>query len=107
MLFSQTIPDEHPPTPLASRWPALITLPHLAKFQLVWRRLCDIVMFVPPASSLSTPLRPSVYNASISLIVNMIYIRTFGDHIHVLYIFDHTRIVLKSDWSSTVGTLDH
>ena len=27
------------------RWPALITLPTLAKFQLVWHRLCDIVLF--------------------------------------------------------------
>ena len=41
----ETIPDEHPVTPPPSRWPALTTLPHLAKFQLVWRRLCVVVLF--------------------------------------------------------------
>ena len=39
MLISQTTPDEHPPTPPSCRWPAVITLPTLAKFQLVWRRV--------------------------------------------------------------------
>ena len=45
MLISQTTPDEHPPTPPPCRWPALITLPTLGKFQLVWRRLRDVVLF--------------------------------------------------------------
>ena len=45
ILFSQTTPDEHPPTPPPSWWPALFTLPTLAKFQLVWRRLCGVVLF--------------------------------------------------------------
>ena len=45
MLISQTTPNEHPSTLLPSRWPAFITLPALAKFQLVWRRLCDAVLF--------------------------------------------------------------
>ena len=39
------MPDEHPPTPAPIRWPDLITLPTLVKFQLVWRRLCDVVLF--------------------------------------------------------------
>ena len=39
MLFSQTTPDENPPTPPPCRWPDLITLPTLTKFQFVWRRL--------------------------------------------------------------------
>ena len=43
MLISQTTPDEHPPTPPPCRWPALITLPALAKFQLDWRHLCDVL----------------------------------------------------------------
>ena len=34
-----------PSTPPLCRWPALITLPSLAKFQLVWRHLCDFVLF--------------------------------------------------------------
>ena len=45
MLISQTTPDEHPPTPQPNRWPALTTLPNVASFQLVWRRVCDVVMF--------------------------------------------------------------
>ena len=39
-----TIPEEHPPTPTPCRWPALITLPSLAKLQLAWRRLCDVLL---------------------------------------------------------------
>ena len=27
-----------------SRWPALVTLPHLANFQVVWHHLCDVVL---------------------------------------------------------------
>ena len=49
-MFSQATPDEHPPTPPPCRWPALLTLPTLAKFQLVWRRLWDPVLF--PSSRL-------------------------------------------------------
>ena len=44
-MFSQTMSDKHPPTPPPSRWPALFTLRILAKFHLVWRRLCDVVLF--------------------------------------------------------------
>ena len=43
VLLSHTTPDEQPPTPPPCRWPALITLPTLAKFQLVWRRLYDVL----------------------------------------------------------------
>ena len=43
--FSQTMPDEHPTTPPPWRWPALFTLRTPTKFQLVWRRLCDDVLF--------------------------------------------------------------
>ena len=45
MLISRTRHDEHPPTAPSCQWPALITLPTLAKFQLVWRRLCDVALF--------------------------------------------------------------
>ena len=54
-FFSQMTPDEHPPTPPPSRCPALITLPTLAKFQLVWHRLCAVVPF--PSSCL-VPAHP-------------------------------------------------
>jgi len=62
---SQTMPVEHPPTPPPCRWPALITLPTLAK-------CCS----APPACS-STPLRPSLPYPSISLVVNIMCIQTF------------------------------
>ena len=42
MLISQKTPDEHPP-PSPCRWPALIALSTLAKFQLVWRSLRDVL----------------------------------------------------------------
>ena len=42
---SQTMPVEHPPTPPPCRWPALITLPTLAKSQPVWCLLCEVVLF--------------------------------------------------------------
>ena len=41
----QTMPDEHLLTSPPSRWPTLITLPTLAKFQLFWRCLCDVMLF--------------------------------------------------------------
>ena len=36
---------EHLQTPRPTRWPDLITFSTLAKFQLVWRRLCGVVLF--------------------------------------------------------------
>ena len=38
------------------------------------------------------------------LVVSIKYIRRFCDYINVLHIFDQTRIVLKSGWSSTSTT---
>ena len=54
-MFSQTTPDEHPPTPPPCRWPSIITLPTLAKFQLVWRRLCEALL---SSSSLALQKHP-------------------------------------------------
>ena len=45
MLFSQTTPDEHLSTLPPYRWPALITLRTLAKFQLVKHRIYHVVLF--------------------------------------------------------------
>ena len=53
----QTMPDEHPPMPPPSRWLAFITLPPLAKFQLVWRRLCGALL---SSSSLARQAYPSL-----------------------------------------------
>ena len=83
--ISQTTPDEHPPTPPPCRWPALITLLTLAKFQLVGAASAMLCCSAPPACS-GTPSLPSEYYPSISLVVNMMYI----EHLHVLYIFDQT-----------------
>ena len=88
MLISQKTPDEHPPTPPPCRWPALITLPILAKFLLVGRRRCDVVLFRSPACS-STLLRPSVHYPTISL-SQILCVFKHCDHLNVLYIFDQT-----------------
>ena len=90
MWFCQTTPDEHPPTPPPCRWPALITLPTLAKFQLV-SAASVMCCSAPPACS-STPLRPSVHYPSISLVVNVMRIQTFCGHLNVLYIFEQTNL---------------
>ena len=45
MLISQTTANKHLPMPPPFRWPALITIHTLVKFQLVWHRLCDFVLF--------------------------------------------------------------
>ena len=76
---------------LSSLYP---TSPSFSSFGAACAMLCGS----PPASS-STPLRPSVYNASINLAVNKINIRRFCDRLNIRYIFDQTCIVLKSGWS--------
>ena len=90
----------NPPTPPPSRWPAPITLTRPSPSFSSFGAACAMLCYLPPAFS-STPLRPFEYNASIILIVNISCIRTFCDHLNVLYIFDQTCIVLKSGWSST------
>ena len=96
MLFSQTTPDEHSMTPPLSRWPVLIILPPLAKLQLVWRRLCDVVRF--PSCLFE---HTSVYHPSISLVVNIRFVHTFFHPLKLLYICDQNCMVFKSDWNST------
>ena len=98
VFFSKTMPDDLPPTPLPCRWPALVTLPTLAKVQLI---LAPPVMCCFPPASSSTPLWPSVCYPSISLVVSIMYIRIFCHQLSALYSFDSTCIVLKSGWSST------
>ena len=101
MLISQTTPDEHPPTPPPCRWPALITLPSpsFSSFGAASMMLC---CSVPPACS-STPLQPSMNYPSISIIVNIMCIQTFCEHLNVLYIFDQTdlhRFKIRQELSS-------
>ena len=75
-------------------------LPSFSSFGAVSVMLC---CFTPPAYS-SAPLRSSVCYPSIGLVVNIIYIRTFCDHINVRHISDQSFIVFKSGWSSTSTT---
>ena len=81
-MFSQTTPDEKKPTPPPCRWPALITLPTLAKFQIVWRRICDVVLF-PSSCLVEHTLTAVCVLPSISLIVNTKNIRAYCDHLNV------------------------
>ena len=88
-MIYQTTPDGHPPTPPSCRWPSLITLPTLAKFQLVWRRLCDVVLFR------SSCLFEHTLTAVCALpkyqsVLNVMCMQTFCDHLHVVYIFNQT-----------------
>ena len=93
------MPDDHPPTPLPCRWPALVTLPTLANFQLVWRRLGDVVLF-RSSCLFDHTLTAVCVLPSIGLVESRRYIRTFCDHLNVLYIFDPTCVVFKSGWNS-------
>ena len=101
ILFSQTTPDEHPPTPPPCRWPALLTVPILAKFQLVWRSLCNLVLLASSClveHTLTAVCVLPAYQPG----------RKYNVHSYILlpfkyvYIFDRTCIVLKSGWSSTL-----
>ena len=44
VVRSPSSSTSHPPMPPPRRWPALTYLPALAKFQLVWRRLCEALL---------------------------------------------------------------
>ena len=53
------------PTPC--RWPALFTLSALAKFQLIWRRRCDAVLFpscLVKHGLTDAPLRCTLYSSA-------------------------------------------
>ena len=52
-----SLSPSHPPTPPASRWASLTTLPLLIKFQLVWHRLCEALL---PSSSVDGQKHPSL-----------------------------------------------
>ena len=99
--FSYMTPYEHPPTPPPCRWPTLITLRTLTKFELVWRRLCDEVVF--RSSCLFERTLCATRGSDWS------YYK-----IHCLILcpykcpsyFDQTCIVLKLGWRSTTGPPD-
>ena len=86
MLISQTTPDEHPRRhrlaggQLSSFYPPS---PSFSSFGAA-SVMCSSAS---PACS-STPLRPSVHYTSSSLVVNIMCIQTFCDHLNVLYFFN-------------------
>ena len=45
VVSSPSLSPSHPPTPPPNRLPQLSSLPPLAKFQLVWRRLGEALLF--------------------------------------------------------------
>ena len=55
--WSSSLSPSHPSTPPPSRWSAVTTLPPLAKFQLVWLRLCEALR---SSSSLAGQKHPSL-----------------------------------------------
>ena len=89
MLTSQTTPDEHTLTPPPCRWPALVTLPTLDKFQLVWCRLCD-VLFCSSCLFEHTPTAVCALPEYQSCRKYSIYIQTFCDYLNVPYIVDQS-----------------
>ena len=102
MWFSQTTPDEHPPTPPPCRCPALITLRTLTMFQLVWRCLCDVLFH---SSCLFERTLTAVCAIPEYRSDRKYNIHTCCDHINVLNIFFRTCIVLISSWSSATARM--
>ena len=105
--FSQMTPDEHPRRhhladgPLSSppcRWPTLITL---TKFELVWRRLCDDVLF--RSSCLLSA--PSVLPED-RIGRNIICIRRLCDRIDISYFRPDLYRFKVRRWRSTTGPPD-
>ena len=90
MLIPQTTPDEHPSTPPACRWSAFITLPTLAKFQLVGRCLCDVVLF--RSACLFEHTLTSVFTLPEyqSCHIYIMCIQTFCEIPNIFYISDRT-----------------
>ena len=81
----------HPTTPLPSRWTALTTLPPLAKFQFVWRRLCEpSAVFVFPrwsetsVSAVSSSLKCRSYKSRFSLNMKIKSSIIFADTVDAL-----------------------
>ena len=104
-MFSQMTPDEHPPDATALPMASSHSLyPPSSSFRL-FGAACVMLCCSPPPASSSTPLRPSECYPSISLAVTVMCIRILCDHLHVLYIFDPTCIVLQSGWNSTARML--
>ena len=57
LIVGPFLSPSHPVTPPPSRWPSPSSIPPLAKFQLVWRRLREALM---SSSSLAGQTHPSL-----------------------------------------------
>ena len=101
MLISQTTPEEYPSSPPPCRWPALITLPNIAKFQLAWRRLCDVVLFRSSCLFEHTLTAVCALLEYQSCRKHNVY-SNICEHLNVLHIFDQIDLYrLRSCCSST------
>ena len=63
---------------------------HPRQVSVCSRRLCDVVLFRSSCLFEHTHTAVCAPLPSISLVVNIMYIRTFCHHLNVLYIFDQT-----------------
>ena len=102
MCFSQTTLDEKPRRQRLAD--GQLSSPYTPPLSFSSFGAASVIMHVVPLVLL---LRVHPYGRvcypRIGLVVNMMYIRIFCDHINVIHIFDQTCIVLKSGWSSTMG----
>ena len=105
--FSQTTPDEHSLTPPPCRWPALITL-RTPKFHSSFGA-ASVMMYVLFRSFCLFERHPYAYvcHPRIGVVVNIICIRIFCDHINALHIFDQTWYRYELRLSSRMGPPHH
>ena len=79
-----------PPTPPPNRWPALTNLRPLAKFQLVWRRLCEALLSSSLAGQKHQSLLPRLcqiyrrFKGRFALNMNIKSSIIFADTVHAL-----------------------
>ena len=55
VVIPPSLSPSHTQTPPPSRWPALTTFPPVAKFQLVWNRLCEALLSFSSLAGLKHP----------------------------------------------------
>ena len=77
----------YPPMPPPSRWSALITLPPLAKFQLVWHRLCEALL---TSSSLAGQKHPSLLSRLVCNVGNIKFVFDMNMNIKSSIVFADT-----------------
>ena len=100
MLFSQTTPDEHPPTPPPCRWPTPSLYAPSSTFSSFGAT--SVMPCCSASACWSVPLRRSVRYPSTGLVVNVIHIQKNCDPVNVFHIVDglvsfEVRLISKHD----------